>query len=153
MSTHLDFGWCDGPRHHSVAFHSALSNFAILLPLKVHVPCGELGTLPFKTPNVLFSENSLFISEAAFGCYSRFPEPSRASQSSWGRQVLPSPPGPYLGQEQRTFEVSFLVGPRPPGFQLKTCPQPIPTHPQPHNLNLTTLKNQSPLDVAFLLPF
>lgn len=50
---------------------------------------GELGYTALKTTNVLFSENSLLISEAAPGCCSGFPEPNRASQSSWERQVLP----------------------------------------------------------------
>lgn len=122
--------------HASESLSFSTEQLCNLAPFKsLHTVWGAGDTLPFKTPNVLFSENSLFISEATFGCYPRFSEASRTSWSSRVMQVLIAPPGPHLRQEQRTFEVSFLVGSRPPGFQLET---PVSMPPTPPLLTTTT---------------
>ena len=112
---------------------------------------GKLGYTALKTPNVLFSENSLLISEAAPGCCSGFPEPNRTSQSSWEMQVLPDSSrftsgvwifevpffetsSPYYQLEttatatwaqtlyQAEYNHCFLNPERKPRFQELTCP-------------------------------
>ena len=78
---------------------------------------GKLGYTALKTPNVLFSENSLLISEAAPGCCSGFPEPNRTSQSSWEMQVLPD--SSRFTSGVWIFEVPFFET-SSPYYQLET---------------------------------
>lgn len=100
-----------------------------LAPFQSECITWEAGSiLPLKIPNVLFSENSLFLSEAALGCCSRFLEPNRTSQSSWERQVLPG--SSRFTPGMRTCALRFFAG-LPPCLHVKTTAPPSTTHPQP----------------------
>lgn len=96
--------------------------------------------LPFKTPNVLFSEKSLGVAEADLGAA---PESlsqtklsgaaGRAGASSNSRFTPGA--GSHLGQEQSPFQGLFFTGLRLPSSQLKNNSfpmHPIRTHRQPH---------------------
>lgn len=145
----MEFGtaWC----YMSLNPPFSFEHLCNLAPFQSECTTWGAGTiLPLKTPNVLFSENSLFLSEAALGCCSRFLEPNRTSQSSWERQV---PPGSSrFTPGMRTRAVLFFAG-LLPHLHGKTIGTPFSTHPRPPNSDLTTSKRDGFLSVVFWYSF
>lgn len=126
-----------------------------------HVRSWGHAMLPFKTPNILFSDKSLLLAKAALGAapdslsQTKLPGAAGHAGASSNSRFTPGA-GSHLGQEQSPSQVLFFTGLRLPTSQLER--QQLPHAPARLALThsrtqLVTQEGRFPLDVAFMLPF